>query len=124
MSKLVKMKLGESTILVEAADDNIQSAESGDNHRFVSNSNEVIDAVDQLYEKLVQNEIVENCRVLIGAFERLKEQAIAPTKGSAEFGLQFTGEGNIYLVKASAQASIKITLEWQLSPIIEGKVDA
>jgi hypothetical protein len=106
MSKLVKMKLGESTILVEAADDDL---------RLVSAGDEVIDAVDQLYEKLVQNEVVENCRVLIGAFEKLKEQSIAPYKGTAEFGLQFTGEGNIYLVKASAQASIKITLEWQLS---------
>lgn len=107
MSKLVKMKLGENTILVEAADDDL---------RLVSAGDEVLDAVDKAYEKLVQNEVVENCRVLIGAFEKLKEQSIAPSKGTAEFGLQFTGEGNIYLVKASAQASIKITLEWQLSP--------
>lgn len=109
MSTLVKMKLGESTILVEAADDN---------RRFLGSGEDVIGAVDKAYEQLVQNEIVQNCRVLIGAFEKLKEQTIAPSKGTVEFGLQFTGEGNIYLVKASAQASIKITLEWQLSPAV------
>ncbi len=110
MSKLVEMKLGESTILVEAAEDDL---------RLLGAREDVLGAVDKAYEKLVQNEIVQNCRVLIGAFEQLKEQSLAPSKGTAEFGLQFTGEGNVYLVKASAQASIKITLEWQLSPAVE-----
>ena len=119
MAKLVRMTLttadgaeGEeaasrTTILVEAADDDLRAVGAG---------TEVVEAVDQLYGRLVRNEIVENCRVLIGAFEELQKQAIAPSKGTAEFGLQFTGEGNVYLVKASAQASIKIGLEWQLSP--------
>ena len=115
MSKLVRMKLGESTILVEAADDDAPPAADGA-VRSLSVGDEVVDAVDKAYAALVQNEIVENCRTLVGAFEKLKEQSLTPTKGTAEFGLQFTGEGNIYLVKAAAQASIKITLEWQLSP--------
>ena len=106
MSKLVKMKLGNSTILVEAADDD---------QRLFSAGDEVLGAANKAYETLVQNEIVENCRVLVGAFEKLKEQSLVPTKGTAEFGLQFTAEGDIYLVKVSAQASITVTLEWQLS---------
>ena len=113
MSKLVRMKLGDSTVLVEAPDD-VQAP--GDSTRLSVVGDDVIDALDKTYDELVQNEIVENCRVLTLAFEKLREQSIAPDKATAAFGLQFTGEGNIYLVKASAQASITITLEWQLPP--------
>ena len=114
MSKLVQMKLGNSTVLVEAPDD-VQSAD-GSTTRLSLTGSDVVDALDKTYDELVQNEIVENCRVLTQAFEKLKEQSIAPDKATAAFGLQFTGEGNIYLVKASAQASITLTVEWQLSP--------
>ncbi len=113
MSKLVKMKMGNSTVLVEAPDD-VQPA--GGSTRLSFSGEDVIDALDKTYDELVQNEIVENCRVLTLAFGKLREQSIAPDKATATFGLQFTGEGNIYLVKASAQASITITLEWQLPP--------
>ena len=113
MSKLVTMKLGNSTVLVEASDD-VQPPDVPE--RLSLAGDNVIDALDKTYDELVQNEIVENCRVLTLAFEKLREQSIAPDKATATFGLQFTGEGNIYLVKASAQASITITLEWQLSP--------
>ena len=115
MSKLVKMKLGNRTVLVEAPDD-VQPADGGYAPLSIT-GNDVVGALDKTYDELVQNEIVENCRVLTLAFEKLKEQSIAPTKATAEFGLQFTGEGNIYLVKASAQASITITVEWQLAPV-------
>ncbi len=114
MSKLVKMKLGNSTVLVEAPDD--VQPEDGGSTRLSITGDDVIDALDKTYDELVQNEIVENCRVLTLAFEKLREQSLAPSTATAAFGLQFTGEGNIYLVKASAQASITITLEWQLSP--------
>ena len=114
MSKLVQMKLGNSTVLVEAPDD-VQSIGGGDTRLSIV-GDDVIDALDKTYDELVQNEIVENCRVLTLAFDKLREQSIAPSKATAEFGLQFTGEGNIYLVKASAQASITITVEWQLAP--------
>ena len=115
MSKLVKMTLGDNTILVEAPDD-VQPADSGDTRLSIT-GDDVVAALDKTYGELVQNEIVENCRVLTQAFEKLREQSVAPTKATAAFGLQFTGEGNIYLVKASAQASITITVEWQLAPV-------
>ncbi len=110
MSTLVKMNVGKRTILVEAANDNLRLLDTGE---------DVTGAVDKAYEELVQNEIVENCRVLVGAFEKLAELPLAPNKGTAEFGLQFTAGGDIYLVKASAQASITITLEWTLFPVPE-----
>ena len=120
MSKLVKMKLGDSTVLVEAPDD-VQPVDGGNTQLSIM-GNDVVDALDKTYDELVQNEIVENCRVLTLAFEKLKEQSIVPSKATAEFGLQFTGEGNIYLVKASAQASITVTMEWQLTPT-DGKAE-
>ena len=30
-------------------------------------------------------------------------------------GLTLSGEGNVYIVKSSAAASLKITAEWQIS---------
>ncbi len=108
MPQLVKMKLGESgTILVEVPEE--------EGIRRVGKVKKLLDAADQAFDRLVQNEIVENCKVLVGAFEQLKEQSLPPRKASAEFGLQFNTEGNIYVVKASGQASIKISVEWELS---------
>ena len=71
MSKWVKTKLGDSTVLAQAADD-AQPADS--NVRLGSVGDNVIDALDKIYDELVQNEIVENCRVLTLAFEKLRER--------------------------------------------------
>jgi hypothetical protein len=34
-------------------------------------------------------------------------------KANTEFGLQFNGEGNVYVAKVGAQANFKITFEWE-----------
>jgi len=75
----------------------------------------VLDATDKAFDQLVQSTIVENCKVLVGAFEQLKGQTLRPKKATAEFGLQLTAEGNIYMVKASGQATIKVSLDWEIS---------
>jgi len=38
-----------------------------------------------------------------------------PKKVSIEFGIKISGEGNIYVVKTGAEATLKITAEWQFS---------
>ena len=108
MSKLIRMKLGENdTVLVEVPEDG--------GIKQVSKFSEIIEKTDEFFDKVVQHEIIANCKVLIGAFEELKKQELAPKKACAEFGLQLTGEGNVYVVKTSGQASFKISLEWDLS---------
>ncbi len=105
---LVQMRLGEdSTILVEIPED-------AGLHK-VGKLEKVLDATGKAFDQLVQTEIVENCKVLVGAFEQLKGQSLPPKKATAEFGLQFTAEGNIYMVKASGQATIKISFDWEIS---------
>jgi len=81
----------------------------------VSKVKKTMEFVDEAFDKLVQNEITEYCNILVGAFEDLKKQAIPPKKANAEFGLQGSAEGNVYLAKISAQANFKVSLEWELS---------
>ncbi len=106
MPQLVKMKLGDrGTVLVEVPEE--------EGIQRVGKGKKILEAADKVFDRLVQNEIVENCKVLVGAFEQLKEHSIPPRKATAEFGLQFNSEGNIYVVKASGQASFKISVEWE-----------
>ena len=62
----------------------------------------------------MQNEITEYCNILIGAFEKVKNLPIPPKKAQAEFGLQCSAEGNVYITKISGQANFKISFEWEL----------
>lgn len=104
---LIKMKLGDhGAILVEVPE--------GEGIQEVGTIEEAIEKMDKAFDRLVQHEIVENCKVLVSAFERLKKQPLPPRKALAEFGLQFNREGNVYLVKAAANANFKISLEWEL----------
>jgi hypothetical protein len=96
------------TIFIEVPQD------SGDGK--VGKIKKTIEYVDEAFDKLIQNEITEYCNILVGAFEGLKKQAIPPKKANAEFGLQGSAEGNVYLAKISAQANFKVSLEWELSP--------
>lgn len=49
------------------------------------------------------------CEAIISNFQTLSTK---PDSASAEFGLNVTAEGNIFIVKASGQATLKITLNW------------
>lgn len=89
------------------------SSASGDGK--VGKAKKAIQAVDEAFDKLIQNEITEYCNILVGAFENLKKQPIPPKKANAEFGIQGGVEGNVYLAKIAAQANFKISLEWNLS---------
>jgi hypothetical protein len=49
------------------------------------------------------------CESIIDNFQTLSTK---PDSASAEFGLNVSAEGNIFIVKASGQATLKITLNW------------
>lgn len=51
------------------------------------------------------------CESIISTFEGIAKK---PESATAEFGLSVAGEGNLYIVKASGEASIKITLTWRV----------
>jgi Trypsin-co-occurring domain 1 len=54
------------------------------------------------------------CARVIGSLRELAPNR-QPAKATVEFGLNISLEGNVYLVKSSGEASIKITAEWQLN---------
>ncbi len=115
MTQFVKLAVGDSdagyqrTILVE-----VEHAEGEGVKSLVSNE-DVIEKFDQTFDALIQNEIVQNCKVLVGAFQELATLPLKPKTAHVEFGLQFTAEGNIYVVKSSAQASYTVSFDWDFS---------
>lgn len=86
------------------------STDSGDGKIGVSKITEI---ADKYFSEIVQNEIVEYCKILTSSFEKLKLQSVPPKKVAAEFGIQATGEGDVYLAKVSANANFKISIEWE-----------
>jgi altronate dehydratase len=60
------------------------------------------------FDKLLKR-VKPFCEAIIDNFQTLSTQ---PNSASAEFGLNVTAEGNIFIVKASGQATLKITLNW------------
>ena len=60
------------------------------------------------FDKLLQK-IKPFCEAIVDNFQTLSTK---PNSASAEFGLNITAEGNIFIVKASGQATLKITLNW------------
>lgn len=49
------------------------------------------------------------CAVIV---KSMSELAAKPSKVSLEFGLNISLEGNVYVVKTTGEASIRITAEW------------
>lgn len=60
------------------------------------------------FDKLLQK-VKPFCEAIVDNFQTLSTK---PNSASAEFGLNITAEGNIFIVKASGQATLKITLNW------------
>jgi len=96
----------------------VELASSGnDSSTFLIESTEVedYDGVQQAsghmekeFDKLLER-VKPFCESIINNFQSLSNK---PTSASAEFGLNVTVEGNVFVVKASGQATLKITLNW------------
>ncbi|MBD3386514.1 hypothetical protein GF407_16540 [candidate division KSB1 bacterium] len=103
MSKLIKMPTEEGSIIVE-----VESP--GDELVKVSRSGErIIEETGEAFEK-VESAIVETGSRLSRALKKFAETEPTLESASLEFGLQFTGEGNIFLVKTAVTGTIKVTL--------------
>ena len=51
------------------------------------------------------------CESIITNF---RELSVKPDSASAEFGLKVSAEGNLFIVKAAGEATLKVTLNWSL----------
>ena len=135
MSNFVEMTMGGGTILIEAAetseirhpredktketyrggDDTTEKTcrEGEDTTEKTYRGERVLEKLDQVLDSVIQQQIVEHCKIFVGAFEQLEEASIKPKKANAEFGLQFNAEGSVYVAKIGAQSSFKISFEWE-----------
>jgi hypothetical protein len=62
----------------------------------------------------ISQAILDYSKPIIDSFEVLGNGKVPPKKATVEFGLSFNGTGNIYLVEASMEATMKVSLEWEL----------
>jgi len=98
MSKLVEMKFpdGNTSFFIESSDVKESGVQQASGH------------MEKQFDKILQN-IRPFSEAIIHNFQQLDTK---PDTASAEFGLSVTAEGNIFVVKASGEASVKITLNW------------
>ena len=114
---LIKVPYGEGkNILIQP------SFEYGEDNFNVENLSKISNSVTEVNQSLEQVSvtIVDMSRIMIGAFENLDEskvksskKAIIPAKATLEFGICFSAEGNMYVVKAAGEASLKVSVEWE-----------
>jgi hypothetical protein len=100
MSKIVELAVGNSAILVEAEEAKIESG--------------IIQAGGLSIEKNLDKMLSllkPFCNSIMNTFQDLCNK---PDTATAEFGLSVVGEGNLFIVKASGEATIKITLTWSI----------
>jgi inner membrane protein involved in colicin E2 resistance len=107
VSNFIEMKLGEDTILIETTGMEAKKTTRSGMEKDVTTK------IGRAFDKIFANKIVEQCKMLSNTFAKLKEEGILPKKVNTEFGLQFNGEGNVYVAKVGAQANFKITFEWE-----------
>jgi len=115
MTDLIKMPYGDDGIVLIEIEGSTSDIEELGRKRPGA-----IERVDRSLES-VSTTIVETSQVMVGAFQLIaaspdsgkSKHPLIPKKASLEFGVRFTAEGDIYVVKASGEATVKVTVEWQ-----------
>lgn len=107
MSKLVKIPYKDGHILVE-----VETAE-GEIVPVGKKGERIVEQAKESLEK-AENIIINGCALLSGSLKKLAEKDPLLESASMEFSLQFTAEGNAYIVKTSAQGSIKVSINLRL----------
>ncbi|KKG83435.1 CU044_2847 family protein [Methanosarcina mazei] len=105
--KLVPVKFQDGTVYIEG----VGSAKSSEGSSIKEAS-----SVDSIQKSLITaqkltNTIKDFCGNTINSFHELGENA-KPSRATIEFGLNISVEGDVYIIKSSSEASIKIMAEW------------
>jgi hypothetical protein len=100
MKSILQLPGTSGTILIQSADEDLSLVQG------TSKLDDVIESVSESLSKKLEiltsvSEAVSNA---------LKESKKTFDKVEIEFGLSFTAKGNIYVVQAEAEATIKVTL--------------
>jgi Trypsin-co-occurring domain 1 len=110
MTQLIPVKVGEQTIWVEASESAVVPGQSA-----IQEAASPSDAAKKAVEIAEQftSSIQTFCAGVIDSFTALGER-MRPTKATVEFGINISVEGNVYVVKGTGEASVKIVAEWDL----------
>jgi hypothetical protein len=108
MSKLIKMPSADGSVIIEVETSENEIVPVG------KKGERVIEEAKEAFET-VENAIISTGSKLSHALRNLAQKEPSLESASLEFGLQFTGEGNIYLVKTAVQGSIKVSINLRLS---------
>ena len=99
MGKLVKLQTAHGTIMMESS----ISESSG----TLQQAGGITDTKKKLGELL--DVITPISESIIGSVDKLSKK---PDSITAEYGLSITAEGNLFVVKAAGEASLKVTFQW------------
>jgi len=106
VARLIKIRCEDTEIWMEAEE------VAGDLGPQRVSGIECIEKAVYSFER-ISDTIRAYCASLINTFKGINKE-LAPDKIRAEFGIKISGEGNVYVVKSAAEASLKITAEWQI----------
>lgn len=106
MTTLVKVKLNETEIWIEAAE-----SKPEESPRRVSAEKAAGQALE--IAETLHATIRAYCASLVQSFEAMPA-AVKPHKVTAEFGLTLSSDAKFYVVNIAGNASLKISAEWQL----------
>jgi hypothetical protein len=99
VTKLIELEDG-TLVEIEAMGDQVQEISGG----FADKVNATFDKVKPL--------LIKACRPIVAACQELNKE-ISIDKAEVELGLNFEGEGNLYITKSKAGANLKITLKFK-----------
>ena len=100
-----------TTVYVEPTKSAVRPGQGGIQEAGVGAAERALDTAQQL-----SNSIKAFCSRVALSFHELKAAA-RPDKVTIEFGINVSAEGNVYIVKGTGEASIKLTTEWQFPEI-------
>ena len=107
MTNLIKVKFDGAEIWIETDEEAAEAAAVPERVSVLEKAEKFIP-----FEK-ISDTIRAYCTGLVKTFKGLEPEH-SPNRISAEFGLKFSGEGNVYIVKSTAECSLKVRVEWEL----------
>ena len=110
MTNLIKVKFDGAEIWIETDEETAEAAAVPERVGVLG----VLKKAEKFipFEK-VSDTIRAYCTGLVKTFKGLEPEH-SPNRISAEFGLKFSGGGNVYIVKSTAECSLKVRVEWEL----------
>jgi hypothetical protein len=107
MSQLIPVKFGEVQIWMEP-DETVVAEPRLDKVSVDGTAEKLMGLAERLSDT-----IKAYCVSLVTGIKELPKETV-PKTVTVEFGLKLSMDGNIYVVKTSGEASLKVTAQWEM----------